>query len=163
MRILAFLQNPSIHHISLTTDIERYATDVVFRREVMARSQTGGRLIVAWGKNWFDYVHWDNVSTNPGDYDLKRSVVGNRKHCVDAILEVNPHIVVTYGTYAKNTIDRINIYATDIVVFNFRHPSAWGITSQELKRDADLVKIWVRKYISSQDRPVLEKLLGCSI
>jgi hypothetical protein len=158
MKIVAFLQNPGFSVTTPDDIVQRYADDIVFRRERLAASQTGARLMKAWGEDWYQYIYWDNACTTPGTVPLSFSRV-DRNHIIDTILREEPDIVLAYGRYAERMMKTIPP-CTWLKVFVTQHTNCHGITSDEMKAFANGVKAWIREHTSLQDHLELGKLLN---
>lgn len=136
--VVLFLQNPWFPMDTPRETIQRYATDCAFRKEVLATTMTGRRLISMFGEDWYNGMWIDNA--NPQATDHSRGWrPANHKHMSDVILARLPRVVVTMGLTAKRGFEALRKtgpntrYFLTIAHLHCNHPNAMGITMDVLE------------------------------
>lgn len=146
MKIVAFLQNPWFPPGTDFMHISRYKNDDDFRRRVLARSKTGRRLMICWGPDWFSRIIWDNVCPEAGTYSRYKGIPST-DHVAWVIERHDPHVVITYGRLATETLCKYR-NETDsgerFVMFDFAHPNAMGQTRGERDGNVREVLEWMK-------------------
>lgn len=135
MKILAFLQNPGFKPDTPDEVLRQYNSDVEFRKKTLKKYMTGQRLIIAFGEEFFDSMHWDNVVLQTGT--IRKKIQPDMDHVLAVIDEVSPHIILSFGSMAGKAIIMSDWAGPH---YNCRHPNARGITNSELRGFAEAVK-----------------------
>jgi hypothetical protein len=133
MRIVAFLQNPWFRAGTSERHIDRYTTDPVFRRVMLAQSMTGRRLYKAFGPNYSE-IWWDNVSTHSGKTHRELTVV-ELDHVGRVIIEQDPLLILTFGNVARDAVARVENWAP---VLACHHPNAMHYAQEDLNEFATM-------------------------
>lgn len=142
--IVAFLQNPYFKEGTGRDTIDRYTTDVDFRRMVLAMSATGKRLQKAFGEEWYGQIWWDN--SNPlhvihhwGKHDA------DYHHIVRVVKEQQPKIIIAIGHIARRACLELNFNQPTFVV---NHPSSFGFRNSTIALFSGLVKSYCNDQIT---------------
>jgi hypothetical protein len=138
--ITAFLQNPWFPPGTRRETIDKYTTDAEFHRRVLARSMSGQRLVMAFGRDFYDRIHWDNVAPTAAEQSAGITDV-DHEHVERVISETDPHLIITFGKIAEEALKgRLRAEIPHYACF---HPNARGRTSAELSQFAIWVAEWV--------------------
>lgn len=127
--VVAFLQNPWFAPETDAGTIERYRTDVNFRRHVLSETMTGKRLLRAFGKEWFFGIWWDNANPTHGAHHRERWTP-DPAHMMNVVSTHYPRLVLLFGRSAETgaqiaKIDRVTR------TLACAHPNAMGVTQEE--------------------------------
>lgn len=143
--VVLFLQNPWFPLDTPPEVIQRYANDVEFRKQQLATTMTGRRLIAMFGAEWYAGMWIDNA--NPQATDHSRGWrPANHTHMANVILAQLPHVVVTMGLTAKHGFEVLRKtgthtrYFSTITHLHCNHPNAMGITMDVLESFGLMVK-----------------------
>lgn len=133
-----FLQNAWFPEGTRASAIKRYASDLAFRRRVLAESATGRRLLAAFGERWYNRIHWDNATPVAGIGSSDISLPADLDHMSKVISECRPRVIGTMGGTAERgveaLIEQLKIRNIDrIKIYNSPHPNARGTTSGQLR------------------------------
>ena len=138
MKVLAFLQNPWFPEGTKEEHIEKYRTDDKFRRRVLAMSETGKRLLKAFGEETYDEIVWDNVA--PAHTSHSRGITpADPDHIQAAITSNNPDLVLVFGIHAAKALKGLWYGETKACP----HPMKTGMRISTLVDFAMEVKTWV--------------------
>lgn len=135
-----FLQNPWFPESIDPLVPHRYQHDILFRRETLAKTATGRRLIEAFGPVYHE-IWWDNA--HPAAVLGDHRAVGDPdpQHMLNVVLEQRPTIIGVLGKNASNGIKMVEAEAPLFFkrgrllgarVIEGRHPNALGCTNDEL-------------------------------
>lgn len=135
--IVAFLQNPYFKAGTSDTIIMRYRDDQNFHRRILAHSNTGRRLQMAFG-DMYDKIHWDNAN-----WRHTTVAAGKRppdpEH-IDRVLTLKqPDVVIAFGRVAEGAVATL-VAKFGIKLVSCTHPSAFGNTMQVLNDFARLIR-----------------------
>lgn len=139
-KIVAFLQNPWFPDGTAPEVIDRYRSEQQFHQRLLARTMSGNRLMVAFGEFWFKRIWWDNAnpehSRRPGittEYDIR--------HIERVIKEQEPHLILTFGTQARDGVSK-SVASITTKVMSCHHPNARFRGQQDLDQFAEDVRAW---------------------
>ncbi len=125
--------------------IQRYMVDCVFRKQQLATTMTGRRLLTMFGDEWYAGMWIDNA--NPQATDHSRGWrPANHTHMANVILERFPRVVITMGLTAKRGFEALrktgtnNRYFSTITHLHCNHPNSMGITMDTLEGFGLMVK-----------------------
>lgn len=142
-----FLQNP---WFPLETDPETlhsYENDVQFRRELLATTMTGRRLLNLFGPMFHD-IWWDNAHPRPLLGDHRVSGEPDHEHMLRVILEQRPRTIGLLGKKASEGMRRLieemplffrNGQFLGARIVEARHPNAMGCTTEELEQFSEII------------------------
>jgi len=128
--VVAFLQNPWFRPGTFDETVRMYRENVEFRRRLLARSMSGGRLLRAFGEDWFGKIWWDNANPLHGN-DHSARWLADTYHMSDVVTTRCPLVVLTFGRIAANGAAKIRLSRV-IRVLSCAHPNAMGITQDDL-------------------------------
>lgn len=141
MKIVAFLQNPWFKEGTDPAIANRYVTDQVFHRKILARTMSGHRLLTAFGQEDFNSIWWDNVAPLAADY-ASGITPPDPKHIDRVLSSQAPELILTFGLLAKDAINR-SPGSVRKKVMHCHHPNARFHTQSELNDFAQEVRDWV--------------------
>jgi hypothetical protein len=137
MKILAFLQNCWFPADTQIDYVNKYLSDDVFRRRVLARGWTGRRLINSLGEKLFSMIIWDNASVEVGTV-AEHDGTPDLNHVEERIEYHKPDLILTFGKTALGAVNLVN--RDRIPVLSTKHPSARGFKRHELDSFANKIK-----------------------
>lgn len=143
--VVAFLQNPWFKPDTKPETIEKYRTDVQFRRMLLAQTTTGERLAQAFG-DWFFQIHWDNANPRHGAHP-SAAYKADVEHMAGVIQQKTPLMVITFGNIATVgwkfllTVPGAGSYYKTITHMSFRHPMAYGVSVNQLMEFAMRIQL----------------------
>lgn len=142
---VVFLQNPWFPPDIDPLVAHSYMHDVEFRRETLAKTMTGRRLLNVFGPMFYD-IWWDNAHPTPKLGDHRAVGDPDPWHMLNVVLERRPTII---GTLGKNASNGIKMIEAEMPLFfrkgrmlgarivEARHPNALGCTNEELEKFAN--------------------------
>jgi hypothetical protein len=139
--IMAFMQNPWFPYGTEKGIIDRYRTNQEFHRRLLSESMSGQRLLMAFGREWFERIWWDNVAPEAADEPRKKTPV-DMKHVEAMIQIVKPDLILTFGKMAQEALDT-SAGAISKKLMYCHHPNARFRTQSELDQFAQEVFDWV--------------------
>lgn len=139
---VVFLQNPWFPPGTPENELTTYMTDVEFRRQKLASTMTGSRLLSLFGPMFYT-IWWDNAHPTP--------LIGNHRavgdpdpeHMLRVLLEQRPQ---TVGLLGKKAVAGMQALSQEVPLFfdrghflgakivTGRHPNAMGCTAEELEQ-----------------------------
>ena len=147
--VVAFLQNCWFKPGTNPELIRRYLTDQKFRRLILARSMSGGRLLRAFGEDDYRRIWWDNASeyvasTSPG------KSAADTEHKKRVLHQVMPRGILCFGSIASVGMDSLvmrhkqetgmNFLPENVLWHYFPHPNARGLRQSQLDEFAREIK-----------------------
>ena len=140
-KTLAFLQNAWFKPGVPEQFIRRYIVDPNFHRKILSNSQSGKRLMRAFGDH-YDNIIWTNTTPDCADCPSGR-IWPNLKYMKEEIKKHHPIMILGFGRQAEDSITKL--YNEDIALFNNRmtmfhkHPTARGVSQAGLNDFAEKV------------------------
>lgn len=128
--VVAFMQNPWFMPGTHPQLIERYATEQRFHRVILSGTMSGKRLTRAFGSAFFR-IWWDNANPQPV-FSAEGSLPANLEHMRAVLRKINPRAVITFGRTAAIAMKSLSIEFPEIQQFNCPHPTARGLTREQL-------------------------------
>jgi hypothetical protein len=142
-----FLQNPWFPPETDPAILQSYMHDVQFRRELLATTMTGRRLLSLFGPMYHD-IWWDNAHPRPVLGDHRGVGDPDHEHMLHVILERRPKTIGLLGRRAAAGMNRLSrevplFFQGDRMlgarIVTARHPNAMGCTTEELERFSNIV------------------------
>ena len=142
-----FLQNPWFPPETDPETLRSYQHDVQFRRELLATTMTGRRLLGLFGPMYHD-IWWDNAHPRPLLGDHRVAGDPDHEHMLRVILEQRPKTIGLLGRRAAAGMDRLrremplffqNDQFLGARIVEARHPNAMGCTTEELERFSNII------------------------
>lgn len=142
-----FLQNPWFPPETDPSILQAYMHDIRFRRELLATTMTGRRLLNLFGPMFYD-IWWDNAHPRPLLGDHRVAGEPDHEHMLHVILEKRPSTVGLLGRRASEGMRRLSeevpLFFQDgrllgARVVEARHPNAMGCTTEELEQFSEII------------------------
>lgn len=142
-----FLQNPWFPPETDPQILQSYENDVQFRRELLATTMTGRRLLNLFGPMFYD-IWWDNAHPTPLLGDHRVAGEPDHEHMFRVILEQRPRTIGLLGRRAAEGMRRLSeemplFFRGDRLlgarIVEARHPNAMGCTTEELEQFSEII------------------------